>query len=93
MKLFLINKPDDNPLPSHDDPCKLADDFGVLRFYRKIELIKSDVDGIVSNPPEVDRGLEEEVACVAWRFFVEPGARAACPNLLAVFLPSPAFIT
>ena len=26
----LSNKPEENQLPPHDDPCKLADDFGEL---------------------------------------------------------------
>ena len=49
----LSNKPDGNPLPPHDDPRKLADDFGEF-FYRKIELIKKDIDGIAAEPPVVD---------------------------------------
>ena len=48
----LTNKSDDNKLPPHDDPRKLADDFGEF-FYWKIELIKRDIDEIVVEPLEV----------------------------------------
>ena len=49
----LTNMSHANHLPPYDDPCKLADDFGEF-FYRKIELIKRDIDEIVVEPPKVD---------------------------------------
>ena len=46
----LSNKPEENQLPPHDDPCKLADDFGEF-FCRKVDLIRNDIDAITVVPP------------------------------------------
>jgi len=35
----LSNKPEENQLPPHDDPRKLADDFGEL-LSRKVDLLE-----------------------------------------------------
>lgn len=37
----LSNKPDENQLPPHDDPCKLTDDFGEFSCH-KVDLIRKD---------------------------------------------------
>ena len=37
-------------LSPHDDPCKLADDFGEF-FCRKVDLIRNDIDAITVVPP------------------------------------------
>ena len=47
----LSNKPEENQLPPHDDPCKLADDFGEF-FCRKVDLIRNDIDAITVVPPD-----------------------------------------
>ena len=46
----LSNKPEENQLPPHDDPCKLADDFGEF-FCWKVDLIRNDIDAITVVPP------------------------------------------
>ena len=46
----LSNKPEENQLPPHDDPCKLADDFGEF-FCQKVDLIRNDIDAITVVPP------------------------------------------
>ena len=46
----LCNKPEENQLPLHDVPCKLADDFGEF-FCRKVDLIRNDIDAITVVPP------------------------------------------
>ncbi|KAK3755485.1 hypothetical protein QZH41_001053 [Actinostola sp. cb2023] len=46
----------ENPLPSHEDPRQLADDFGEF-FIRKIEMIKNDIESIVVQPPSVEPRL------------------------------------
>ena len=46
----LSNKPEENQLPPHDDPCKLADDFGEF-FCRKVDLIRNDIDAITVVSP------------------------------------------
>lgn len=35
----LSNKPQENQLPPHDDPCKLADDFGEFLCW-KVDLLE-----------------------------------------------------
>ena len=47
----LSNKPEEDQLPPHDDPCKLADDFGEF-FCRKVDLIRNDIDAITVVPPD-----------------------------------------
>ena len=54
-KLFQVvrsfsSKPEENQLPPHDDPCKLAYDFGEF-FCRKVDLIRNDIDVITVVPP------------------------------------------
>ena len=46
----LSNKPEENQLPPHDDPCKLADDFGEF-FCQKVDLIRNEIDAITVVPP------------------------------------------
>ena len=46
----LSNKPEENQLPTHDDPCKLPDDFEEF-FYQKGDLIRNDIDAITVVPP------------------------------------------
>ena len=46
----LSNKPEENQLPPHDDPRKLADDFGEF-FCGKVDLIRNDIDAITVAPP------------------------------------------
>ncbi len=43
----------ENPLPAHTDLGQLANEFGEL-FYRKIELIRTEIDGIAVEPPSVE---------------------------------------
>ena len=38
----LSNKPEEDQLPPHDDPCKLADDYGEF-FCRKVDLIRTQM--------------------------------------------------
>ena len=45
----LSNKPKENQLPPHDDPCKLADDFGEF-LCQKVDLIRNDTDTITVVP-------------------------------------------
>ena len=46
----LSNKPEENQLPPHDDPYKLADDLGEF-FCQKADLIRNDIDPITVVPP------------------------------------------
>ena len=42
----------DMELPQHEEPFILANEFGDF-FYKKIELVKSEIDNISVNPPDV----------------------------------------
>ena len=42
----------DMELPQHEEPLILANEFGDF-FYKKIELVKSEIDNISVNPPDV----------------------------------------
>lgn len=44
----LSKEQQNNPLPPHDNPRLLADNFGEF-FYKKIELIKNEIDNIQST--------------------------------------------
>jgi len=54
----LSNKPEENQLPPHDDPCKLADDFGEF-LCRKVDLIRNDTDTITVVPPVLNVSAPE----------------------------------
>ena len=43
----------ENPLLAHTDLGQLANDFGEF-FYRNIELIRTEIDGIAVEPPSVE---------------------------------------
>ncbi len=43
----------ENPLPAHTDLGQPANDFGEF-FYRKIKLIRTEIDGIGVEPPSVE---------------------------------------
>ena len=42
----------DTELPQHEEPFMLANEFGDF-FYKKIELVKAEIDEISVNPPDV----------------------------------------
>lgn len=46
------------PLPPHEDPRHLANDFGEF-FCKKIELIQEEIDNIVIEPPQVEYRLPD----------------------------------
>ena len=48
----LCNAPHEDPLPPHDDLGQLANRFNEY-FFRKIELIRENVDSIHVDPPLV----------------------------------------
>ena len=54
----LSNKPEENQFPPHDDPCKLADDFGEF-FCQKVDLIRNDIDAITVVPPVLNVPVPE----------------------------------
>ena len=57
-KLFrIVNPPEQKTSPQHEEPQHeepliLANEFGDF-FYKKIELVKSGIDNISVNPPDV----------------------------------------
>ena len=48
--LISLRKINSLSMIAHDDPCKLADDFGEF-FCQKVDLIRNDIDAITVVPP------------------------------------------
>ena len=78
----LSNKPEEDQLPPHDDPCKLADDFGEF-FCRKVDLIRNDIDAITVVPPVLNVPTPENKF---EKFDVLSEGRKKCLILLSALL-------